>query len=307
MSQILGQKTMPWGNEKLGTSKYYIWAKGCTITEIAECIGTTPDVVNQRLNALPADDKGNTGFAKDRDGENDLVYWARIQEAFPDITVNRVWIYNNDDVLAQLAAGHKVIVEVPADPIGNLGGKHFVRYIGDHKLHDPWTASERPTSDFPNPTGYAVISGTWVKPEDKPAEAPKSDSVPAKTHQGLDLNNEASVKAAIDTWADVKNGVYVKADVYINFVNRICEALGIARTDDVATIINHVITLKEDFKKQVLVSTGLPAAEQIEGQGAPITPAAPVVTLINLPPHEKNALLGQLENAAAEIKKLLGL
>lgn len=297
MSQILGQKTMPWGNEKLGTSKYYIWAKGCFITELAECLGLTPDVVNQKLNAVG-------GFKADTTGEHDEVIWAKVAEAFPGWNATFVSPYDNDAVKAALAAGHSVIVQVPADPIGAPGGLHAVRYIGDHKLHDPWTASERPTSDFPNPTAFNVISKVVV-PVEPPAPVAPTEST-LRTY-GLDDTNIDSKQVVYDTWNDVKNGLYVKADEYINALKMICEALGISETNDIATIVNHITTLKEDFKKQVLVSTGLPAAEQVEGQGAPITPAAPVVTLVNLPPHEKNAVLAQFEAAAVEVKKLLGL
>jgi hypothetical protein len=299
MSEILFQKDPRWANTHLGTSNYYIWAKGCTITEIAEAIGTTPDVVNQKLNNVG-------GFAPDANGQVSLVAWKKIEEAFPGIKINRVWSYNNDDVLAQLAAGNKVIVEVPSDPIGLPGGKHWVRYVGDHKSHDPWTGTERPTSDFPNPTGYAVISGAWQETvvEEKPVETQPETS----TFHGIDLTNEASVKAAIDTWHDVATGVYVRKDEYVDLAHKICEALGIDKTAEVNTIVEHIATLKKNFKEQVLVATGLPQEQQIEGQAPPVAPAIqPDVTLANIPAHEKESLIDKLHTLENEIKALLGL
>lgn len=148
----LNQRSNQWGNLKLGSSDTYIKDYGCTITCIAMILGTTPDVVNQRLKAVQ-------GFS------GNLVIWAKIADAFPGITVRRVWHYatvtDNDDVKANV--GH-VLVEVPAYPIGG-NGRHWVVYIGNQRLNDPWTGLERPTSDFPNPSGYCVLSGTWNAPQ----------------------------------------------------------------------------------------------------------------------------------------------
>lgn len=305
---ILGQKDPRWANIHLGTSNYYIWAKGCLITELAEILDVTPDVVNERLNAVG-------GFAPDKSGQVSLVIWKKIEEAFPGIRVNRVWSYDNDDVLAQLAADRSVVVEVPAAPIGGQGS-HWVRFVGDHKLHDPWGAvgSERPTSDFPNPTGYAVFSGKFAEPvaepvvapavEEKPAEAPAPAVVDSLSYKGLDLNNLDSVRAAIDAWKDVVDGVYIRKDI-------ICQALEVDVTYSPEALVESIKVLKKDFKEQVLVATGLPAAEQIEGQGPAIVPApqpAPVVpTLSAVPQHEKESLLNRLHHAEAEIRALLGL
>lgn len=142
---ILNQRDPRWGGIKLGFSDTLIMDYGCTITCIAMIIGTTPDVVNDRMKAV-------NGFA-----QGNLVIWAKIEEAFPGIRINRVWSYNNDDVKANIP---NVMVEVPAKPIGGTGN-HWVVYIGSQKLNDPWTGTQRPTGDFPNPTGYCVITGAW--------------------------------------------------------------------------------------------------------------------------------------------------
>lgn len=134
-------------NIPLGDGSTTIGASGCTVSAIGDAINVTADIVNKYLQMVG-------GF------KGALVIWAKIAEAFPGITVYRYWTYNNDDVVAQLAKGNHVIVEVPAAPIGG-NGSHWVEYIGNHNLKDPWTGKVRPTSDFPNPTGYCVISGTW--------------------------------------------------------------------------------------------------------------------------------------------------
>lgn len=155
--QILSQRDSRWINTKLGTSNTTIGDYGCTITCLAMIIGTTPDVVNERLKAV-------NGFAS-----GNLLIWAKIEEAFPGIKQRRVWSYNNDDVKPNV--GH-VLVEVPAKPIGGTGS-HWVVYIGNQRIYDPWTGKERPTSDFPNPTGYCVLTGSWQQAQPQQSELDK--------------------------------------------------------------------------------------------------------------------------------------
>lgn len=143
----LSQRDLRWGGMYQGFSNLYIRDYGCTITCLAMIIGTTPDVVNQRLKAV-------NGFL------GALVIWGKIEEAFPGIKAKRVWSYDNTDVLANVP---NVLVEVPAYPIGGTG-KHWVVFIGNHRLNDPWTGLERATSDFPNPSGYCVLTGKWNQP-----------------------------------------------------------------------------------------------------------------------------------------------
>lgn len=153
--QTLGQRDPRWGNLNLGFSNTFIRDYGCTITSLAMIIGTTPDVVNSRLKAVG-------GFAY-----GNQVIWDKIAEAFPGITVKRVWSYNNDDVKANVP---NVLVEVPAQAIGG-SGKHWVVFIGNHNCNDPWTAKTRPVSDFiqyGDPTGYCVLGGKWNQPAPTP-------------------------------------------------------------------------------------------------------------------------------------------
>ncbi len=167
--QILGQRDDRWGNIKLGYSNTLIRDYGCTITCLAMILSTTPDVVNERLKSV-------NGFAS-----GNLIIWAKIEEAFPGIKQRRVWSYNNDDVKANV--GH-VLVEVPAKPIGGTGS-HWVVYIGNQRLYDPWTGRERPTSDFPGQTGYCVITGSWQQVQ---PQAPTNQSDLDKLREERDRN-----------------------------------------------------------------------------------------------------------------------
>lgn len=146
----LSQRDPRWANIKLGTSNTTIGNFGCTITAIASILGTTPDVVNDRMKAV-------NGFAS-----GNLVIWAKISEAFPGTQVHRVWSYNNDDVAANVP---NVIVEVDGKPIG--GARHWLRYLGNQKAMDPWDGKTKATSTYPNPLSYCII-----KP---PAAPPKNE------------------------------------------------------------------------------------------------------------------------------------
>lgn len=134
------QRDSRWTNIPVGFGEQTIGQVGCTISAIGNILGFTPVEVNNRLKAVK-------GF------QYNLVIWSKIPEAFPGVQVRRVNGYNNSDVLANIP---NVIVEVPASSIGGRGS-HWVRFIGNKLCEDPWTGLVRPTSDFPNPTGYCVI------------------------------------------------------------------------------------------------------------------------------------------------------
>lgn len=142
------QRDSRWANIILGWSSQTIGDAGCTISVIGNILGVTPDVVNEKLKAVKGFSDGLHA------GNGNLVIWSAIEKAFPGTKVRRVWAYDNADVLANVP---NVIVEAPATPIGGTGS-HWTQYIGNKKLRDPWTGKERPTSDFPNPTGYCVIT-----------------------------------------------------------------------------------------------------------------------------------------------------
>jgi hypothetical protein len=223
-STILCQRTMPWANEKLGDSKYYIHAYGGALTCLAEILGTTPDIVNGTLKAV-------NGFSTDQTGELDQIIWEKIVPAFPGWSAQFFTPYNNDIILQALGgAGRGVIVFVDAPDVV-AGQLHAVRYIGGGQCHDPFTGTQRPTSDFPNVQSFVVITEI-----PKPAAAPEPPSEPAPP-----------------------------ADSPIN-------------TEPAAPVVPE----------------------------APVAPS-PAVTLANLPIHEKNAIVAQIENATVEIRKLLGL
>lgn len=220
--QILSQRDPRWGNIKLGTSNTYIKDFGCTITCIAMIIGTTPDVVNERMKAV-------SGFAN-----GNLVIWDKVKEAFPGIQLRRVWSYDNADVLANVP---NVLVEVPGAPIGGTG-KHWVVYVGNKKLYDPWTGTERPTSDFAGSSGYAVVSGKWNNPT-------SSDdmTLPKKTFEelvGKSTKYDEFKSAGFDSVDKVKNELSSKQSTIDNLNQQIND-----RNNDIVQLNAKLSTLDQ--------------------------------------------------------------
>jgi hypothetical protein len=281
IDMILSQKDPRWGNLHLGTSIFYIWAKGCLLTELSEALGITPNDANEKLKSVG-------GFAPPKglpddqiEANRNLIIWDKIAQAFPGVEVRRVWNYNNDDVLASLAAGASVLVEVDAAPIGGTG-KHWVRYIGDHKLHDPGTGTERPTSDFPNQSGYAVITGNVVKPEEeKPQEPAAPEGQDIDEVSGLDLNNKESYKVAAKVWKDVSDGKYISIEDFHAVLNRLSEAAGVEASTNIDELVDRV------------------KSATVKSQG--VVPA----TLQALPHEEKSKIVTELEELKNRLRTLL--
>lgn len=192
------QRDPRWKSIKLGFSDTTIGGYGCTITCLAMIIGTTPDVVNERLKAVQ-------GYA-----EGNLVVWAKIEEAFPGIKIKRVWSYDNEDVKANVP---NVLVEVDGKPIG--GFRHWVVYLGNQKMADPWDGTEKTTTSYPNPVSYCVIGGTWKKP------SPVGD-------------NQADLDSC-----------RLSRDTHWNHLNKIKDALGVQGEYSIDNILNRIDSLSK--------------------------------------------------------------
>ncbi len=159
------QRDPRWINTKLGFSESTIGMYGCTVSAIGDVLGLTPDVVNEKMKAVNGFSNGN------------LVIWAKIEEAFPGVKINRVWTYTDADNQIVKDNVPNVIVEVPATAIGG-SGKHWINFIGNQKCKDPWTGTVRPTSDFPGASGYCIITGKWTGATPAPIPTPPPPSAP---------------------------------------------------------------------------------------------------------------------------------
>lgn len=145
--KLFSQNDIRWKKIKLGFSSLTIGSSGCLITSIGMTIETSPDVVNTKLKAV----KGFTGA---------LVIWNKIQSAFPQLKF--VWrgpSYNNDSVLSQIKRNGFCLVETTSR--FNKNNKHWMVFIGNKRLLDPWTGTERSTGAYNNLlwrlSGFAAI------------------------------------------------------------------------------------------------------------------------------------------------------
>lgn len=153
---ILSQRDSRWAWKYLGFSTGTIGNFGCLIACIT-MLARESDIsrTNDLMKATGDFNLGNGGGAY----AGNLVVWGNVQNAIKSLKlIERGWSYNNDKVKAWLAKGYPVIVQVDATPIGSPRSDHFVLYVGDQKLVDPWTGKIRPTSDFPEVLGYALYT-----------------------------------------------------------------------------------------------------------------------------------------------------
>lgn len=146
--QTLSQRDSRWGEITIGHSTSKIKDYGCTLVCISILAGTTPDVVNAFLTAVG-------GFSVDR------IIWSKINETklglhFPDM--GRQYVYNDVAVREAIEKNGGCLVEVDFDGvISTPSDRHWVLYIGNHQLIDPWTGTIKPTSSYPLVKGYAII------------------------------------------------------------------------------------------------------------------------------------------------------
>ncbi len=144
----LSQRDIRWKDIKIGNSTSSIGNFGCTLTTLAILANTTPDVVNAFLTAV-------NGFSVDR------IIWSKLNETklglhFPDN--GRQYVYNDVAVREAIEKNGGCLVEVDYDGVvATPSDRHWVLYIGNHQLIDPWTGTIKPTSSYPLVKGYAII------------------------------------------------------------------------------------------------------------------------------------------------------
>lgn len=145
--QPLSQQDPRWANSKLGTSNVTIGGYGCVLTCLAMMAGVND--VNE-ANRKMID---NGGFVN-----GSLTHWINAAKAFPRLKFQwRSWVYDNNQVKEWVyTKKYPVIVQVDAAPIGAPRSDHYVLFIGDQKLADPWTGKIEPTSKYPALKGYIL-------------------------------------------------------------------------------------------------------------------------------------------------------
>lgn len=268
---IYSQRDSKWKNIKLGFSTSTIGDYGCTITCLAMILDTPPDVVNERLKAVD-------GFApldpSKPNEEKCLLIWDKIQAAFPGSQVHRVWNYNNDDVKANVP---NVLVEVDGAPIG--GYRHWVVYVGNQKLNDPWTGTQDATTKYPNPLSYCVVKPPVNKPDEPTITMPvsKSDaligrSVVAKeVGEYLGLTNPDT--APTQDYKNVIGGIKSDATSSKSGLLEVNRTLDIAN-QEIKNLNDKIANIQDDCQKQIdlknaqikALKEGQPNIDKLTGQ-----------------------------------------
>lgn len=135
----LSQRDPKWANLTLGYGTGTIGQYGCTITAITMLLNSK----GANLNPSQVNDKMKDAGAF----VGNLVWWAKLPQAFPQITsVYKYYTYDNEIVKGLIKQGYPVVVCVDGTPIGS--SQHWVLYVGDQTLLDPWDGKGKPTSTY---------------------------------------------------------------------------------------------------------------------------------------------------------------
>jgi hypothetical protein len=144
-TRIYSQRDWRFAWKKVGFGKGRFGTVGCTVTALTSLLfkagyDLKPDQVAKKLRVV----NGFTG---------DLLYWNKVEKAFPKVHFQwRFYKYDNKGVKELVDKGTPVMVEVLM-----YGSRHWVLYIGDKMMIDPWVGKAVSTSKY-IPIGYAVFS-----------------------------------------------------------------------------------------------------------------------------------------------------
>lgn len=144
-TKIYSQRDWRWRFTKFGFGGGTFGAYGCTTTALTSLLvvagyDLTPPQVAERLRKV----KAYTG---------DLILWSRIQLAFPKVKfLFRGYKYENKPGKEMIDKNTPVLVEVLLS-----GHRHWVLFLGDMKMMDPWTGKVVNTATYPL-IGYSLIS-----------------------------------------------------------------------------------------------------------------------------------------------------
>jgi hypothetical protein len=132
--QLLTQKDARWEGLKINGTQYTMAGYGCFIT----CVSMVADI-------LPTEALKKLTF----DGA--MLNWESIKNIGLEPLYKGDW--DNAKALQFVADNGQCITRVDFDGSDRTDDTHFVVLIGNKRLYDPWTGTERPTSSYTKYTG----------------------------------------------------------------------------------------------------------------------------------------------------------
>lgn len=250
--KIFSQRNSQWKDIQLGWSDKTIGSHGCTITSLAMMLtyigyNETPKTVNDKL-------LENNGYAN-----SNLVIWSVIPKIWSRVkSVDRIRSYNDNVAKKNIP----LMVEVNGSRIG--AELHWVLFVGDQKMADPWTGNFKSSGWYGTPIGMTVMefdlqSSSETMQEEKMVqlESSKFEELVSKATKYDELNagklitktqHDEQIKSAV---SDYKSALY-----------KIARQLDLSNTDDSSIILGK---LKEDqeraqkyklFSENVLLKLG---------------------------------------------------
>lgn len=232
---LLSQNDPRWKDIKVGTSNQTIGQIGCVDTCIAMKYGLTPDKVNELLNSV-----------KDGYVQTNLVNWTKIPQALPGAEFVYKYSYYDNEIVKQ---NLPCIVEVDAAPIG--GTRHWVLYVGNHILYDPFDGKAKSTDTY-KPLSFVVLKGQYSQsaPQPTPQTVNTGGNTITLNPHGIDINNQESVQVVFDTWNDVANNYkYVSMDNYLADLAKARENMGVSEDPNYTLLKEKGYTTLDDVTK----------------------------------------------------------
>jgi len=192
--KIYSQRDPKWASNLMGTGT--LGQLGCTITCLSMISEISPDVLNNEIKQVG----GYSG---------NYIIWEKLDSIKGFDFIKRVRVYENTEVVANLPC----LVEVNGAPIG--GTTHWVLYIGNKKLWDPWTGTEKSTSAY-LPIGYSVIK---YKKESDIIQPTPMITAQTKIPQVIDENGNPMEVQAIVSSIKAKNEEILSLKITVQALN----------------------------------------------------------------------------------------
>lgn len=250
----LSQRDPRWAGIALGNGSTTIGGYGCLITCLAMVAETTPDIVNNKLKSVG-------GYS------NDLVIWAKVKEAIGWDFVYPL-PYDNEKVKEQITTNGFCLIKVDWDgKISTPSDMHFVLYIGNQQMIDPWTGVTKSTSYYPLVTGYCpatkITTSSPYAVDEKNALAVLSDYQKLSNSGNLEgaarslVGKAGELETAIKSMQSLKQEIadrdkhIIEQDTIIKSMkdqmDQMFDRLGVAEIEDALGKIERSMAYKADL------------------------------------------------------------